>query len=161
MWLWLSHLFAFCNVGKVQENKTGMRAHMQLNIQVVIITFTVVVFSRCCCLYCFVLFHVFFFLQRIARNCSKVRAARAAQCFFLVRPIKYLILGVVITDPAVDANMLLSYLLHRSMYVNYRYPLRTFTMYWTKENLFSSCLWLLLPFILICLAVIFWSCNSN
>ena len=163
MWLWLSHLFAFCNVGKVHENKTGMRAHMQLNIQVVIITFTVVV-SNCFfalllfVLFCFVLW---FFLQRIARNCSKVRAARAAQCFFLVRPIKYLIFGVVITDPAVDANTLLSYLLYRSMYVNYRYPLRNFTMYWIKENLFSSCLWLLLPFIIICLAVIFWSCNSN
>ena len=104
---------------------------------------------------CIVLCYLFFFFQRTARNCSKVRAARAAQCFVLVRPIKYLIIGVVIRDPAVDANTLLSYLLHRTMYVNYRYPLRNFIIYWIKENLFSSCLWLPLTFIIICLAVIF------
>ena len=102
-----------------------------------------VVYSSChhnvqCCsfklvfrvaVFCMVLIIFFFFLRRTTRNCSKVRVARAAQCFVLVRRIKYLIIGVVITDPAVDAKTLLSYLLHRSTYVNYRYPLRSFIMY--------------------------------
>ena len=129
---------------------------VEYSTEVVIITFNVVVSNCFFALLLFVLFCViFFFFQRTARNCSKVRAARAAQCFVLVRPIKYLIIGVVIRDPAVDANTLLSYLLHRTMYVNYRYPLRNFIIYWIKENLFSSCLWLPLTFIIICLAVIF------
>ena len=107
-----------------------MRAHMQLYIQVVIITFNVVVFNLVfrVAVFCIVLIF-FFFLRRTARNCSKVRVARAAQCFVLVRRIKYLIIGVVITDPAVDAKTLLSYLLHRSTYVNYRYPLPSVIMY--------------------------------
>ena len=34
-------------------------------------------------------------LQRMARVCSKVRAARAARLFFLIEPIKFLIFAVV------------------------------------------------------------------
>ena len=54
----------------------------------------------CLFLCCFVLF----FVQRTARNCSKVPATRAAQFSVLARPIKFLITGVVISDPVVDAN---------------------------------------------------------
>ena len=35
-------------------------------------------------------------LQRIARICSKVRAARAARLFFLIEPIKFLIFDAVV-----------------------------------------------------------------
>ena len=35
-------------------------------------------------------------LQRIARVCSKVRAARAARLFFLIEPIKFLIFDAVV-----------------------------------------------------------------
>ena len=115
-----------------------MRVHMQFSIQVVIITFNGVVSSCCCffsccfCVYCFfclfllfcflcvlivvVVVCLFFFAEaRSARNCSKVRTARAAQSFVLVRPIKFLIIGVVIADPAVDANYThLSYPLHQN-----------------------------------------------
>ena len=67
-------------------------------------------------------------LQRTARNCSKVRAARAALFSVLAPPIRFLITGVVISDPVVDAteHTLLSYTLHHSTYVNYRYPLFNF-----------------------------------
>ena len=40
--------------------------------------------------------HVVVF-QRTASNCFKERAARAARLFFLTRPIKFLICGVVDT----------------------------------------------------------------
>ena len=46
-----------------------------------------------------VLFVCLFVLQRTPRNCSKVRATRAAQFSVLARPIKFLITGVVISDP--------------------------------------------------------------
>ena len=102
-----------------------MRVHMQLNIhiQVVIITFNEVVSScffpvvvLCIELFLF-LFFVFFFV--------------------LARPNKFLIIGVVITDPAVDANYtFLSYLPRQSMYVNCRYPLCNFIVYWIQEQLF-------------------------
>ena len=42
---------------------------------------------------------LFVFLQRTARNCSKLHAARAAQFSVLARPIKFLITGVVLSDP--------------------------------------------------------------
>ena len=55
---------------------------------------------------CFLLLFAFvlFFLLKTARNCSKVNAARAAQFSVLARPIKFLITGVVISDPVLDAN---------------------------------------------------------
>ena len=113
-----------------------MRAHIQLYVQVVIITFNVVI-SRCFllllrfvlfCKVCFFCLFVCFFLQRTARNCSKLHATRAAQFSVLARPIKFLITGVVISDLVVDAieHTLLSYLLHHSTYLNYRYPLVNF-----------------------------------
>ena len=89
------------------RNQTGMRAHVQFHVQAVIITFNVVILS------CFVLLFVWFlflfvclfvFLQRTARHCSKVRAARAAQFPVLARPINLLITGVVISDLVVDPN---------------------------------------------------------
>ena len=84
-----------------------MRAHIQFYLQVVIITFNVVI-SSCLLLFLLLLFCLFFcflfFLQRTARNCSKVRAARTAQFAVLARPIKFLITGVVISDPVVDAH---------------------------------------------------------
>ena len=43
-------------------------------------------------------------LQSTARTCSKVLVARAARLFFLTRPIKFLICGVVVTVPFVDAK---------------------------------------------------------
>ena len=42
----------------------------------------------------------------MARSCSKVRAARAARLFFLIRPIKFFIWGIVIAIPVVDAKAL-------------------------------------------------------
>ena len=90
------------------RNQTGMSAHVQLHVQVVIITllqcgnfklFFVVV----CLVFVFVCLFVFF-LQRTARHCSKVRAARAAQFSILARPINLLITGVVISDLVVDPN---------------------------------------------------------
>ena len=45
-------------------------------------------------------------LQRTASNCFKVRSARAARLFFLNRPIKFLICGVV---DAVDGSLMVSY----------------------------------------------------
>ena len=48
----------------------------------------------------------FFFLWRTARNCSKVRAARAAQFSRLTNQV--FIIGAAISDPAVDADRLLS-----------------------------------------------------
>ena len=42
--------------------------------------------------------------QRTARTCSYVRAARAARLFFLTRPIKFLIFGVVVAVAVVDAK---------------------------------------------------------
>ena len=48
-------------------------------------------------------FHVVV-LQRKARNCSCVRAARAARLFFLTPPIKFLIYGAVVAVPVVDAK---------------------------------------------------------
>ena len=110
-------------------------AHIQLYVQVVIITFNVVI-SRYFLLFFrfvllglgFFLFVCLFFLERTARNCSKLHAARAAQFSVLARPIEFLITGVVISDPVVDATeyTLLSYLLHHSTYVNYRYLLVNF-----------------------------------
>ena len=79
-----------------------MRAHIQLYLQVVIITFNVVISS--CFLLLLLLFCFVSFLQRTARNCSKVRAARTAKFAVLARPIKFLITGVVISDPVVDAH---------------------------------------------------------
>ena len=81
-----------------------MRGHIQLYVQVVFITFNVVISSCFLLLFCCWLFLFFCFLQRTARNCSKVRAARAAQFSALARPINLLITGVVISDPVVDAN---------------------------------------------------------
>ena len=49
------------------------------------------------------LFH-FVVLQRTALNYSKVRVARAARLFFLFRPIKFLICGVVVAFAVVDAK---------------------------------------------------------
>ena len=115
-----------------------MRAHIQLYVQVVIITFNVVIsrylllllfrFVWFCKVWVFLFVCFFVFLERTARNCSKLHAARAAQFSVLARPIKFLITGVVISDPVVDAteHTLLSYLLHHSTYVNYRYPLVNF-----------------------------------
>ena len=70
-------LFAFYNVGRVSYNWTGVRT-VELN--------TVVV------------------LQRTARTCSLKRAARAARLFFLTRPIKFFICGVVVAVAVVDAK---------------------------------------------------------
>ena len=93
-----------------------------------------------CCLF------LFFFCRRLNEFVLKC-FPRAAQFSVLVRPIKFLInIGVVIADPAVDANTHLSYQLHQSVYVSYKYPLCNFMMYWIKENLFSSCSWLPLQF---------------
>ena len=36
--------------------------------------------------------------------CSNARAARAARIFFLIRPIKFLLSGVVVADPVIDAK---------------------------------------------------------
>ena len=49
-------------------------------------------------------FHVVV-LQRTARNCSKVRAARAARLRFVMQPMKVLICGVVVAVPVVDAKV--------------------------------------------------------
>ena len=69
----------------------------------------------CIVFFFFCVFFFFFAEARSARNCSKVRTARAAESFVLVRPIKILIIGVVIADPAVDANYThLSYLVHQN-----------------------------------------------
>ena len=43
-------------------------------------------------------------LQTMARTCSKVRVARAARLFFLTRPNKFSIFGIVVTFPVVDAK---------------------------------------------------------
>ena len=43
-------------------------------------------------------------LQKTARTCSSERAARAARLFFHTRPIKFLIYGVVVAVPVVDAK---------------------------------------------------------
>ena len=90
-----------------------MRAHIQLYVQVVIITFNIII-SRCflllfrfvlfCKVWVFLFVCLFAFLQKTARNCSKLHTARAAQFSVLARPIKFLITGVVISDPVVDAN---------------------------------------------------------
>ena len=43
-------------------------------------------------------------LQRTARTCSQERAARAARLFFHTRPIKFLVYGIVVAAPVVDAK---------------------------------------------------------
>ena len=43
-------------------------------------------------------------MQRTARTCSYERAARVARLFFHPRPIKFLIYGVVVAVPVVDAK---------------------------------------------------------
>ena len=43
-------------------------------------------------------------LQRTASNCFKVHAARAARLFSLARPIKFLIYGVVVAVPVINAK---------------------------------------------------------
>ena len=43
-------------------------------------------------------------MQRTARACSEERAARAARLFFHTRPTKFLIYGVVVAAPVVDAK---------------------------------------------------------
>ena len=92
-----------------------MRVHIKLYIQVVIITFNVVV-SSCFFLVAVVCIVLFFFC--LQRTCSKSAPPRAAQFSVLVRPIKFLFnIGVVIADPAVDVNTHLSYLLHQSVCV--------------------------------------------
>ena len=48
-------------------------------------------------------FHVVV-LQETARNCSKVRAARAARLYFTIQPIKFLICDVVIPVAVADAK---------------------------------------------------------
>ena len=48
-------------------------------------------------------FHVVVWLTT-SKNCSKVRAARAARLFFPTRPIKFLIYGHVVTVSVVDAK---------------------------------------------------------
>ena len=81
-----------------------MRGHIQLYVQVVIITFIVVISSCFFLLFCFCLF-VCSFLWRTARNCSKVRAARATQFSVHARRTNQaFIIGAVISDPAVNAN---------------------------------------------------------
>lgn len=44
------------------------------------------------------------FPQRTARDCSKVRAARAASTLFVVLPIKFLICGVAVAVDVADAK---------------------------------------------------------
>ena len=61
------------------------------------------VISTCFLLLLFFLFFACLFLQSTVRNCSKVNAARAAQFSVLARLIKFLVVGVVISDPVVDA----------------------------------------------------------
>ena len=48
-------------------------------------------------------FHVVVWLTT-SKNCSKVRAARAARLFFPTRPIKFLIYGLVVTVSVVGAK---------------------------------------------------------
>ena len=128
-------MFAFYIVGEVRENKTSLHArryaalysYSSCHHNVQCSSFKLFFFVFVVVVVCIVLFFLFFFLQRAARNCSKVRAACAVQPLVLARPNKFLIIAVVIADPAVDANYkFLSYLPHQSMHVNYRYPLCNF-----------------------------------
>ena len=48
-------------------------------------------------------FHVVIW-QSTSKNSTKVRVARAARLFFHSRPIKFLIYGVVVAVPVVDAK---------------------------------------------------------
>ena len=50
------------------------------------------------------LFHVVVW-QRTSRNYSKVRTARAARLFVLIRPIKFLIYDVIVAVSVVDAKV--------------------------------------------------------
>ena len=50
------------------------------------------------------LFHVVVW-QRTSRNYSKVRTARAARLFVLIRPIKFLIYDVIVAVSVVDSKV--------------------------------------------------------
>ena len=68
------------------------------NFKLFFVVVTVVLFLSLCLFVCS-------FLWRTARNCSKVRAARAAQFSVHAQRTKQgLIIGAVISDPAVNAN---------------------------------------------------------